>query len=253
MEYLKQFAEVVFSIAFIFGPTSAYFFQYRLVKKTRSLGSFSIDVCAILIFANLLRILFWMCKPFEISLLFQSIVMISVQLFLLRECLKVRVTEFYSEKLTIWEKLRIENFWRWDDYRSYIEVLLICTGFISLLTLMFYQSVIYANIIGSASTIIEACLGLPQLLSNRRNKTTAGLSIGLIFVWFAGDLGKTLYFILQDVPLQFILCGFTQIMIDMYILYQIHIYGGTEYQELPIQKHGIGHNKFEGIEAVDVK
>ena len=46
-------------IGMIFGPTSGYYFQYDLVKKNKSLGTFSIDVCAILIFSNVLRIFFW--------------------------------------------------------------------------------------------------------------------------------------------------------------------------------------------------
>jgi len=61
-------------------------------------------------------------------------------------------------------------------------------------------------------------------------------SIGLIFIWFAGDLGKTLYFILKKTPIQFILCGFTQIIIDLWILLQIHVYGGTEYKEVNSNK-----------------
>jgi len=56
-----NFSFILFAegLGFVFGPTSGYYFQYKLVKETESLGSFSIDVCAILIFSNLLRILFW--------------------------------------------------------------------------------------------------------------------------------------------------------------------------------------------------
>jgi hypothetical protein len=47
------------SQAMIFGPLIGFAFQHKLIKETKVIGSFSIDVCAILIFANILRIFFW--------------------------------------------------------------------------------------------------------------------------------------------------------------------------------------------------
>lgn len=79
-------------LGLIFGPTSAYFFQYNLIAAKKSLGTFSVFVCAILIFCNILRIYFWyrsLCaislltsrfgKRYDFALLLQSIVMITVQ------------------------------------------------------------------------------------------------------------------------------------------------------------------------------
>lgn len=234
MDVLSSFANILFSIAFIFGPTSGYYFQYKLVKRTGSLGSFSTDVCAILIFSNILRIFFWFCQKFDIALLFQSIVMLIVQLLLLKECIEVKPKRFFNNKAEEdeFDKYSLTNFWRWDDYRTYIEITVGVALACSLLTFLFSDNVLYSQTIGTASVMIEACLGLPQLLSNRKNKSTAGLSMGLIFTWFAGDLAKTLFFVTKDQPIQFVMCGVTQLLIDIWILGQIRAYRGNSYEEV---------------------
>jgi len=50
--------------------------------------------------------------------------------------------------------------------------------------------------------------------------------------WFGGDLAKTLFFIAKAQPMQFILCGLTQLMIDIWILGQIRAYRGNSYDEV---------------------
>jgi len=235
MDAVYEVIGVLVSIGFVFGPTSGYYFQYKLVKETESLGSFSIDVCAILIFSNLLRILFWFCKGFDNALLYQSIVMIIVQLLLLQECIKVKSKSFPANKFDMTKKFKIDNFWRWDDFRSYLEFSGLGFVFFIVLTLMLYSSTLYIETIGSVSVMIEACLALPQLFANRKNKSTEGLSMGLILTWFTGDLAKTLYFIVKNQPLQFVMCGITQLTIDIYILFQIYTYGKKDLKE--VKKH----------------
>jgi len=231
MDTIYEIADILVSIGFIFGPTSGYYFQYKLIKDTESLGTFSIDVCAILIFSNLLRILFWCCKRFDDALLYQSIVMIAVQLLLLRECIRVKSKSFPITKFDMSKKFKVDNFWRWDDFRSYLDFSGLGFAFFIVLTLMLSSSNLYIETIGSVSVMIEACLGLPQLLANRKNRSTDGLSMGLILTWFTGDLAKTLFFILKNQPLQFVMCGITQLSIDIYIIYQIYTYGRKESKE----------------------
>ena len=79
----------------------------------------------------------------------------------------------------------------------------------------------YGTFLGFASTSIEATLGLPQLLSNYRTKSVEGLSFFMIFTWFAGDFLKTLYFIIEAQPVQFIMCGSIQLSVDIMIIGQI--------------------------------
>lgn len=44
---------------------------------------------------------------------------------------------------------------------------------------------------------IEATLGIPQMLSNHRNKSVEGLSFFMVFTWLIGDFAKTLYFVIE--------------------------------------------------------
>lgn len=63
-------------------PLIGYLSQYRLIIFNQSVGSFSIDVCAILLIANILRIVFWFTNGFAINLLFQSFLIIFIQVLI---------------------------------------------------------------------------------------------------------------------------------------------------------------------------
>lgn len=67
-------------------PVIGYVLQYRLILKNESVGGFSIDVCLVLLIANILRLNFYPFKHFEIALIFQSLFMIAAQLILLKAC-----------------------------------------------------------------------------------------------------------------------------------------------------------------------
>lgn len=71
---------------------------------------------------------------------------------------------------------------------------------------------------------MKSLLPVPQFLANLKNKTTEGLSTFLILCWFAGDSFKTWYYISNSQPMQFILCGFLQLIFDSLILLQIQAY-----------------------------
>jgi hypothetical protein len=60
-------------------PIIGYVFQYRLIKLTKAVGSFSIDICGILLFANILRLNFRIFKWYQTALVFQSLFMITMQ------------------------------------------------------------------------------------------------------------------------------------------------------------------------------
>ena len=72
--------------------------------------------------------------------------------------------------------------------------------------------------------MIEAGLGLPQLIKNFRERSVQGLSISMIAAWFIGDSFKTIYFILEKQPLQFLMCGLIQITVDIMIMLQLFFY-----------------------------
>ncbi len=62
-----------------FGPVVGYVHQYYVIQKSRSVGTFSIDICGILLFANILRLNFYVFEKYQMALLFQSIIMIIAQ------------------------------------------------------------------------------------------------------------------------------------------------------------------------------
>jgi solute carrier family 66, member 2 len=75
---------LIVDIAIAIGPIFGYIAQLKLLKQTKALGSFSIDVCAILIFSNILRMYFWFTTGYAFNLFIQSILVIIIQLILLQ-------------------------------------------------------------------------------------------------------------------------------------------------------------------------
>ena len=52
-------AENAFCFFTVFGPMLNYLPQYKLMHKNRSVGSFDIKICYLLIVSSVLRIIFW--------------------------------------------------------------------------------------------------------------------------------------------------------------------------------------------------
>lgn len=66
----------------IFGPIIGYASQYHIMRNSQSLGNFSIDICAIVLISNILRVMFWYGVGFDVILLYQSLIMIITQVYL---------------------------------------------------------------------------------------------------------------------------------------------------------------------------
>ncbi|KAE9555261.1 hypothetical protein FO519_001512 [Halicephalobus sp. NKZ332] len=84
---------------------------------------------------------------------------------------------------------------------------------------------IYVEVLGMVALLVEACLGLPQLIRNFRRKSTQGMSVKMVLMWLMGDVGKTIYFVVRNNPAQFYICSSLQITIDILILCQVYFYG----------------------------
>ncbi|KAI8071004.1 hypothetical protein BC940DRAFT_317395 [Gongronella butleri] len=80
----------------VVGPILGYFDQARLIIQSKSSAGFNAKTCAILLFANILRIFFWLGKRFDVTLLLQSIVMIVAQLVLLYIVFRYRQCGVYT-------------------------------------------------------------------------------------------------------------------------------------------------------------
>nr|CAD7198065.1 unnamed protein product [Timema douglasi] len=114
-------------------------------------------------------------------------------------------------------------FWAWTDFMSYIDFMLLFTIACSLLMYLFIEHHIFVQTVGFLAVLTEALLGAPQLLRNLRNKSTEGMR-QMVVMWMMGDTFKTAYFIFNDLPLQFWLCGCLQVFIDIIILFQVYLY-----------------------------
>lgn len=69
----------IIDIAVAVAPIIGYYSQLQLIQKQKDIGSFSIDVCAILMISAILRIYFWVTNGYAINLLFQALFIIIIQ------------------------------------------------------------------------------------------------------------------------------------------------------------------------------
>jgi hypothetical protein len=56
---LKLLADVAVFVVVAFAPAIPYIKQYMIIKARRDIGAFSIYVCAIVLYGQAFRILFW--------------------------------------------------------------------------------------------------------------------------------------------------------------------------------------------------
>ncbi|CAD8045912.1 unnamed protein product [Paramecium primaurelia] len=227
-QYASQLADLALNVGFVLGPLIGYVAQYQLIKQQKSVGSFSTDVCAILLFANLLRIVFWYEKRFESALLYQSVLMIMMQVELLRLCLTIKNKSVYKNKPVSFFDSPLNKFWRWTQLNSYIACLITFLIFVLISSYLNLGNPQYWEIIGFLSCAIEATLGLPQAIKNHTSKSVKGLSYTMIGSWFLGDAFKTFYFIVKNQPAQFVMCGVIQLSVDIWIMLQIAVFSSKK-------------------------
>lgn len=89
----KEWLDVLVIIFNMVGPIVIYFPQYRLMGKTRRIGSFSRLICYILLVSHSLRLVFYINDRYHYSMFVQSIMTVLVQAMLLYQYLRVREIE----------------------------------------------------------------------------------------------------------------------------------------------------------------
>lgn len=82
-----------------FTPLFSYGSTVFSIERCQTSLGFSIDICATMLIASILRISYYLITPYEITLLRQSIIMILIQLVLLRTSLNYRPDEYKYENL----------------------------------------------------------------------------------------------------------------------------------------------------------
>lgn len=82
-----------------FTPLFSYGSTIISIERSKTALGFSIDICATMLIASILRVSYYLITPYEITLLRQSIVMIFIQLILLRTTLCYRPEEYKYHNL----------------------------------------------------------------------------------------------------------------------------------------------------------
>jgi len=107
--------KITVDLMMIFIPSIGYIFQAIKFKQTKSSKGFSKTLCLLLLLANILRIFFWLGKPFSITLLYQSIVVIISQIYLIHVYLQFQDK---SKRNLSPEKTMLEHMTDWKDTLS---------------------------------------------------------------------------------------------------------------------------------------
>ncbi|XP_006635929.1 solute carrier family 66 member 2 isoform X1 [Lepisosteus oculatus] len=246
---LNQLVSWIAAGAMMFGGVVPYIPQYRDIRRSQNAEGFSTYVCLVLLVANILRILFWFGRYFETPLLWQSIIMIVTMLVMLNLCTGVRVatenntkrrsflaTDSKDEEIKVPKRLFLDfdwkYFWLWSGFVDYLQCVLAFTAVAAYITYLFLDSILFVEALGFLAVFTEAMLGTPQLYRNYQNKSTEGMSIKMVCMWTSGDTFKTGYFLVNQAPIQFWICGLLQVFVDLAILFQVYYY--SRYPQKPV-------------------
>lgn len=240
----KDFVLLIIDFLMIIGPSIGYFLQSLKFKQTKSSKGFSKSLCLIIYFSQVLRVFFWIGEPFKITLLYQSILIIIFQVYLIHLWVKYHGTKepgkngkqendlnYYENKQIIeylidWsDTISPNKIWNWTSQIEYFKfmglivlVLLIISGVLGI------HNVFLTNLYGTISVIAEVCTLIPQIVVSCKTKNAGNLSTSMVALWAIGDSCKFVYNIIYKSPIQMIVSGGFQIFLDFFCLMQILCY-----------------------------
>ena len=232
----RSFLKLSADFLIIFLPSVGYVFQAIKFQKTKSSKGFSKSLCLMLLLANILRIYFWIGKPFEKSLLFQSIVVIISQIYLIHYYLKYQEkpkdkNEMPQEKsilnhLISWRDIFTPSkLWNWDYEIDYYKFVFLFFSLMSIICAIIGKDMVkFYDVIGTISVGIETFIEIPQIKGNCVTKNVKNLSGAMVLMWFIGDLFKTVYNIVNKSPIQMIIGGLIQNCEDIILSTQVLFY-----------------------------
>lgn len=205
-------------------PIIPYFAQINTFKKQQSSKGFSIKISLFVLSAHILRIFFWFGERFNISLLFQSILLNITHLYL------VKIYVDFAEKNEERNKESIfSDFWDWDNHVNYFITTLGFVLFLIGITFhLGFENKIYVNLLGSVSSILEAVMPCAQIVKLYNVKSAKSLSYVLVLSWVLGDSFKVYYYIITKVPIQMLISAIMQVLFELFIILQVFYYNSIE-------------------------
>lgn len=210
------------SVGIALGSPLVYLDQYLRIQRCKSSEGFSHLICVVLLIANISRVFYWLGDRFDTALLVQSLLMIAAQLALLRLCLKYSpITSPHGES----QESNNEDYYYSID--SYLDLFALLFAIEAALFILFQQHDSFIQAIGFFSLGLESTLPIPQLLTNFRRKSLAGLSNMVLLGWLFGDSFKSIYLVFvspDSNSIQFKICALFQLSIDILILAQAFLY-----------------------------
>ena len=224
----------IMNFLIVVGPSIGYISQGIKFKINKKSKGFCLSMCLKTILSSIFKIYFWVGKRYNIYLLYQAILVLLLQYYIIIFYLK------YSEKdcmkLVQWQKKHkfsktlknffdLKKFWGWDNLFSFLfysVVLGILIGFVCFI--FGIHNKIFMEILGYIATAIDVFLGLPQIYTNYKLQNAHSLSTIMVGSFLLGDTFRTYYYVTTKSPFQFILCGFLQVTINIILMLQIFYY-----------------------------
>ena len=233
----SYYSKFLADLMMIFIPSVGYFFQAMKFKQTKSTKGFAKFLCLLLLIANILRIFFWFGKKFDLTLLYQAIVVIISQIYLIHVYLEYQddlpksKEKTLAESLTNWnETINPIKIWNWGDEIEYYKFILLFIFTLSIICSMVgVENTQFFEILGTISVSCETFIELPQIKENCITKNTKNLSGAMVLMWFIGDLFKTSYNIIYKSPTQMVIGGIIMNCEDIILSSQVILYGDNNF------------------------
>ena len=233
----SYYSKFLADLMMIFIPSVGYYFQAMKFKQTKSTKGFAKFLCLLLLIANILRIFFWFGKKFALTLLYQAIVVIISQIYLIHVYFKYQdelpksKEKSLAESLTNWnETINPMKIWNWGDEIEYYKFIILFIFTLSIICSMVgVDNTNFYEILGTIGVSCEAFIELPQIKENCITKNTKNLSGAMVLMWFIGDLFKTTYNFIYKSPTQMVIGGLIMNCEDIILSSQVIIYGDNNF------------------------
>ena len=224
----------IMNFLIVVGPSIGYISQGIKFKINKKSKGFCLSMCLKTILSSIFKIYFWVGKRYNIYLLYQAILVLLLQYYIIifylkyseKDCMKlVQLQKKTKISKTLKNFFDLKKFWGWDNLFSFLFYSIVLGILIGFVCFIFgIHNKIFLEILGYISTAIDVFLGLPQIYTNYKLQNAHSLSTIMIASFLLGDTFRTYYYVTTKSPFQFILCGFLQVTINIILMLQIFYY-----------------------------